>query len=66
MTGYTLDDINLMGEHSKTGQETVEEIRPIAQVHVMLSFPPDLMSKLAPILEKVKALGNVEIEQGQT
>jgi len=64
-TGFDPGELGAAAIAVDGAKETVEEIRPISQVHVMLSFPPDRMSKVAPILEKVKALG-IEIEQGQT
>jgi len=63
-TGYSLEDVNLLGNHL-TVKETAEEIRPIAQVHVMLSFAPEQMAKLSPLIEKAKAAG-AEVEQGHT
>lgn len=63
-TGYSLEDIGLLGSHL-TVEETIEEIRPLTQVHVMLSFAPEQMAKLSPLIEKAKAAG-AEVEQGHT
>jgi ParB-like chromosome segregation protein Spo0J len=65
LTGFAESDIERMLAVDDAARETAEDIRPISQVHVMLSFAPDQMAKLAPLLEQAKTAG-AEVEQGHT
>lgn len=38
---------------------------PYKAVHVLISFPPELISKIAPILEKIKDIKGIEYEQSE-
>jgi hypothetical protein len=39
------------------------EIKPFLKTHVLISFPPDVLSQLSPYLEKIKNTQGVEYEQ---
>jgi hypothetical protein len=65
LTGFTDGDIERLMTVDEAAAETVEDIRPISYVHVMLSFSVDKMSAFASLLEQAKAIG-AEIEQSHT
>lgn len=39
------------------------ELRPFNKTHVLLSFPPELLTELEPFIEKIKNIHGVEYEQ---
>lgn len=40
------------------------ELKPYKRTHILLSFPPEKMSKLAPLIQKITDHSFVEYEQG--
>ncbi len=55
-----LDDL----EDSKNSKIVKENIRPFEMTHILLSFPPNVLSKIQTLIDKLKSIPEVEIEQG--
>lgn len=43
-------------------KEQVEEVRYFKQAHVLISFPPEVMAKIAPHLREIQKVTGVEVE----
>lgn len=65
LMGFQDSDVERMLAADDAARESAEDIRPISQIHVMLSFAPEQMAKLAPLIEQAKTIG-AEVEQGHT
>ena len=60
----SLSGIDLFfGDDQGELEEVTEEIRPYRMTHVLLSFPPEKLMDIAPLLEKIYAIEGVEHEQ---
>ncbi len=63
-----LSDVDIsiagFGEVKDEDLEIKEEIlRPYKKTHILLSFPPEKILELQPLLEKILAIENIEYEQ---
>lgn len=56
-------DLNVFDDDQGELEEVTEEIRPYRMTHVLLSFPPEKLMDIAPLLEKIYAVEGVEHEQ---
>ena len=62
ITGFEISDIMV----NKNGilDEKEENIRPYKKTHILLSFNPDLFTKIEPHLNKILKINGIEYEQG--
>jgi len=60
-------DVSLDGFEEKKNKEPIkskqEEIKPYKKTHILLSFPPEKIIELQPILEKIINMEDIEYEQ---
>jgi hypothetical protein len=56
--GIPVDEENLRNSKPKE-----EDLRPFVKTHVLLSFSPELLIQLQPLLESIKKINGVEYEQ---
>jgi hypothetical protein len=58
----TMEEYDLVNEKDDTKPKDVELV-PFRKSHVLLSFPPEKMAKLQPLLQKICEFSFVEYEQ---
>ena len=62
--GFSEDELSeLMGEDGENRKPKEEILKPFKQTHVLLSFPPEKILELQPLLEAILNIEGVEYEQ---
>ncbi len=65
-TGFDTSEINAIFANLESAEELQEEeieIKPFKKTHVLLSFPPDRMIDIQPMLDEITKIDDVEYEQ---